>query len=59
LDQLHDRRVRLAFLGFALVAVYFVWTEHRAHVPWLILAFCPLLHLFMHRGHGGHGGSQP
>jgi hypothetical protein len=24
-------------------------------LPWLILLSCPLLHVFMHRGHGGHG----
>lgn len=22
--------------------------------PWLIVLLCPLLHLFMHRRHGGH-----
>jgi hypothetical protein len=33
---------------------------HRAHViqflPWMLLALCPLMHLFMHGGHdrGGH-----
>lgn len=43
---------------FALAAAYFLWTEHRAHViqflPWGILALCPLMHVFMHRGHGSH-----
>ncbi len=55
------RRGRVALGGFAVVAVYFLWTEHRAHViqflPWAFLALCPLMHLFMHGGHG-HGG-QP
>jgi hypothetical protein len=50
---------RIALAVFALVAAYFLWTEHRAHViqylPWGLLALCPLMHLFMHRGHGGHG----
>jgi hypothetical protein len=27
------------------------------YVPWLILLACPLMHVFMHRGHG-HKGSQ-
>lgn len=43
---------------------YFLWTEHEAHVvlaasywPWLLLALCPLLHIFMHGGHG-HGRSS-
>jgi len=46
------------FVGFALVALFFLVSEHRAHLygwlPFLLLAACPLMHLF-HRGHGGHG----
>jgi len=37
--------------------------EHRAHLaeglkflPYLLLLACPLMHLFMHRGHGSHQG---
>jgi len=59
MDELRPGRGRVVFVGFALVAGYFLWTEHRAHViqylPWVLLAMCPLLHLFMHRGHGGRG----
>ena len=44
--------------AFLLVAAFFLWTEHRAHLlgalPYLLLLLCPLLHRFMHRGHGGH-----
>lgn len=52
-------RAGLVLLAFVAIAAFFLWTEHRAHVlgalPWLLLAACPLLHLFMHRGgHGGH-----
>ena len=25
-----------------------------SYVPWLVLAACPLLHMFSHRHHGGH-----
>jgi len=51
------------FWGFALIAAYFLWTEHRAHVvqflPIALLLACPLLHVFHgHGGHGGHGGSR-
>ncbi|WP_371422539.1 DUF2933 domain-containing protein [Tardiphaga sp.] len=51
----------LIFVGFAAIAVYFLVSEHRLHtlsvLPWaLILLACPLMHLFMHRGHGGHDG---
>jgi Protein of unknown function (DUF2933) len=51
-------RTGIAFLVFLAVALYFLLTEHRAHViqalPWLLVLLCPLMHLF-HRGHGGHG----
>jgi len=44
-------------LGLAALA-FFLWTEHRAHLlgwlPYIILLACPLLHVFMHGGHG-HG----
>lgn len=56
-------RAKWAFIGFAVVAAYFLITEHRAHVseylqywPLLLVLACPLLHIFMHGGHGGHGG---
>jgi len=50
----------IAWLAFAAVATWFLWTEHRAHLlgalPWLIVLACPLIHVFMHRGHHGHHG---
>lgn len=46
-------------VAFLAIAAFFLITEHTAHVlgalPYLILLACPLLHFFMHRGHGGHG----
>ena len=56
-------RSRLALLVVAVVAGYLLVSEHRAHfiaaLPWLLLALCPLMHLFMHRGGGhGHGASR-
>ena len=52
---------RWIFCAFLLIAGYFLWTEHRAHVvqylPFVLLLACPLLHMFHgHGGHGGHGG---
>lgn len=54
---------------FMVMAIFFLWAEHRAHLlgalPWILLLACPLLHLFMHRGHShghpqGHGhGADP
>ena len=59
-DHRHRRISRYVFLGFAAVAGYFLLVEHRAHLapylPILLLAACPLMHLFHHGGHrhGGH-----
>ena len=34
-------------------------TEHTAHVfgalPYVLLLACPLMHVYMHGGHGDHG----
>ena len=50
-------RARWVLYGFLTVAGFFLFTEHRAHVlgilPYLFLLACPLMHLFMHHGHGG------
>ncbi len=47
----------IVFLG---VAGFFLWTEHKAHLlgalPFLVFLLCPLMHIFMHKGHGGHHG---
>lgn len=59
-------RVKWVFIGFLVVAAYFLVTEHRAHALgwlssygiWLLLLACPLMHLFMHGGHGGHGSHR-
>jgi hypothetical protein len=56
-------RSGLVFCGFLVIAAFFLITEHSAHValavpylPWLLILACPLMHLFMHGGHHGHGG---
>jgi hypothetical protein len=45
--------------GFLAVAGFYLMTKHTAHffgvLPFLIVLACPLMHLFMHHGHGGHG----
>ncbi len=47
--------------GFLLIAAIYLLTEHAAHVlgalPYLLILACPLMHLFMHHGHGGHSTS--
>jgi hypothetical protein len=51
--------MRLALVGFAVIAGVLLFAEHRAHVLgaliWLPLLLCPLMHMFMHGGHRGHG----
>ena len=51
-------RSAFVFLGFAAIAVFFLWEEHKAHLlgalPYVLLLLCPLLHMF----HGGHGGGD-
>ena len=54
-------RTGLVFLGFAAIALFFLWEEHKAHIlgalPYVLLLLCPLLHFF-HGGHGDHGGTD-
>ncbi|OIQ83226.1 hypothetical protein GALL_349700 [mine drainage metagenome] len=55
----HLSRGQWVFYGFLAIAGFLLFTEHRAHVlgilPYLLLLACPLMHLFMHHGHGIHG----
>ena len=52
-------RTGIVLIGFFVIAGALLFTEHRAHVLgiliWLPLLACPLMHLFMHGGHGDHG----
>ena len=55
-------KIKWAFIGFAAIAAFLLIAEHRAHLSewlsaygiWLLLLACPLLHVFMHGGHGSH-----
>lgn len=58
------RRSKWVLAGFLLIAGFFLWTEHRAHLlgilPYVLLAACPLMHLFHHgHGHGHHRSGTP
>jgi DUF2933 family protein len=48
----------IVLIGFLVVAGFYLLTEHTAHLlgalPLLLFLSCPLMHLFMHHGHGGH-----
>jgi peptidoglycan/LPS O-acetylase OafA/YrhL len=69
--DMHDRgrpwwrtRSGIVLCGFLLITAFYLLTEHTAHVfgvlPFLFILACPLMHLFMHHGHGsdssGHAG---
>ena len=57
-------KANIALIIFLFIGAYFLVTEHRAHLygwwPYALLLACPLIHLFMHGGHGtrGHGSSD-
>jgi hypothetical protein len=48
----------------AIATSAYLWFAHKDHVlallPYAFLAACPLMHMFMHKGHHGHhhGGAQ-
>ena len=56
----------IAAVLLVCVAIYFLLMEHSEHIfpflPYLILLLCPLMHVFMHGGHGKeethHGESK-
>ena len=57
-------KANIALAVFFIIAAFFLVTEHRAHLtgwfsywPYLLLLACPLMHIFMHGGHG-HGGHE-
>ena len=53
----------VALCGFLGLAATYLWLEHRAHLfgalPYVLLLACPILHFFMHRGHGAHHRGNP
>jgi hypothetical protein len=61
-----NSKANIALIAFLLIGAYFLITEHWAHLsswfpgwPYLLLLACPLMHIFMHggHGHGSHGAS--
>jgi hypothetical protein len=59
-------RYFFALLILSGIGLVFLLGEHRAHLlgalPMLLLLSCPLMHVFMHRGHGrgfGHRSESP
>jgi len=52
-------KAAMVMIGFGIVAAFFLVSEHWAHLygwlPFLFILACPLMHIFMHHGHGSHG----
>ncbi len=52
-------RYSIGLIVMGGIAAYFLLSEHRAHffgaLPFLLLLACMGMHVFMHRGHRGHG----
>lgn len=56
-------RANLVLIAFVAIGGFYLVTEHRAHLlgwlPFLFVLACPLMHLFMHHGHGGADHGEP
>ena len=52
-------RTGVVTIGALSILGFLIYTGHSAHLlgfaPYLFLLACPLMHIFMHGGHGGHG----
>jgi hypothetical protein len=44
--------IAAAGVAAASLLLYQHWTHVVSYLPWLLVLLCPLMHLFMHRGHG-------
>lgn len=62
ISQFFKSRTGLVCLAFLAIAAFYLITEHTAHVfgvlPYALFLLCPLMHLFMHGGHGDHSGQS-
>ena len=51
----------MTVLAVASAAAFWLLREHWPHAlgfaPYLLFLACPLMHLFMHHGNGGHHGA--
>jgi Protein of unknown function (DUF2933) len=44
-----------AGIGLGVLLLIQHWVHVPQFLPYLVFLACPLMHLFMHRGHGGAG----
>jgi hypothetical protein len=51
--------IACVLLGAAAVYTFFAYrTRLQGAGPLLLLLMCPLMHIFAHKGHGGHGAHR-
>ena len=43
------------FAGAMVIALVFHWQHVLTYAPFIFILACPLMHLFMHHGHGDDG----
>ena len=55
-----SRKTWWIIFAIGLVGLVFLLRDHTSHIfsilPFLILLACPMMHLFMHKGHGSESG---
>lgn len=55
-------RTAMVTICVVLILGFLIYTGHSAHLlgvaPYLLILACPLMHIFMHSGHGGHHGDS-
>ena len=64
----HSAKTRrnLILLTLFSIILYLLWSEYEAqlralapYLPYLFLLACPLMHIFMHRGHSHNNQPSP
>ena len=55
-------RIYAGWFAVAALAAVIIYTGHGPHalnyLPFLIILACPLMHIFMHHGHGHHSARE-
>lgn len=50
--------ISILLIGISLAGSYLLWEQYQeqlfGYLPYVFLLLCPLMHVFMHRGHGRH-----
>lgn len=63
MHQLKSTQTKWLLIGICIIAALILFavfpTQMNGIAPYLLIALCPLMHIFMHRGgHGGHSEGE-